>query len=117
MKEYSNLKIKEWAVEDRPREKLRLKGVKSLSPAELIAILIGSGNVEMTAVDLAKLILSNSNNRINELNRLTLDQLMSYKGIGEAKAVSIMAALELGRRLKQEESVHLDSLFHNPRRT
>ncbi|MCH8903364.1 MAG: DNA repair protein RadC [Bacteroidetes bacterium] len=90
--------IKLWAEEDRPREKVLLKGKESLSPVELIAILIGSGNVNESAVDLAKRILLGVNNDLNELGKLTVEDLLKYKGIGNAKAVSIIAALELGRR-------------------
>ena len=90
--------IKLWAEEDRPREKVLLKGKESLSPVELIAILIGSGNVNESAVDLAKRILLGVNNDLNELGKLTVEDLLKYKGIGKAKAVSIIAALELGRR-------------------
>ncbi|MGI6073681.1 MAG: RadC family protein [Fermentimonas sp.] len=95
------LSIKEWAEEDRPREKLLLKGVTSLSNAELIAILIGSGNNEESAVELSKRILSTNNNDLNTLAKKDVyDLTQKYKGIGEAKAVSIIAALELGRRRK-----------------
>lgn len=94
--------IKTWAEDDRPREKLILKGRRSLSDAELIAILIGSGNREKTAVDLAKELLYSVNNQLHEFSKLNLHELCKFKGIGEAKAVSILAALELGRRRKEE---------------
>jgi DNA repair protein RadC len=97
--------IKSWAEDDRPREKLLLKGKSALSDAELIAILIGSGNWNETAVDLAKRILKSSNDNIAELSRLTIQDLMKFKGIGEAKAVSIAAALELGRRRREQEAM------------
>jgi DNA repair protein RadC len=97
--------IKNWAEDDRPREKLMLKGKNALSDAELIAILIGSGNQEETAVDLSKRILQGSDNSIAALSRLTVKDLMKFKGIGEAKALSITAALELGRRRREEEAL------------
>jgi DNA repair protein RadC len=95
------LNIKSWAEEDRPREKLLLKGKNTLSDAELIAILIGSGNKNETAVELAKRILASVNNDLNQLAKLNLTDLMQFNGIGEAKAISIAAALELGRRRKE----------------
>jgi DNA repair protein RadC len=94
------LKILQWAEEDRPREKLATKGKSSLSEAELIAILIGSGSRELSAVDLAKKILSYVDYDLNLLAKLTVPELQSFKGIGEAKAISIVSALELGRRRK-----------------
>lgn len=97
------LSIKKWAIEDRPREKLLIKGLGSLSDAELVAILIGSGNREESAVELAKRILGGANNNLNELGKYTVSDLMAHKGIGEAKAISIVAALELGRRRKSAE--------------
>lgn len=97
--------IKSWAEEDRPREKLMVKGKAALSDAELLAILIRSGNQEKTAVELAKEILSDAKNKLNELSRLSVGQLMKYKGIGEAKAITIIAALELGRRRRGEEAL------------
>lgn len=98
-KENSNkLVIKEWASEDRPREKLLEKGVTSLSNAELLAILIGSGNREENAVDLSKKILNQHNNSLTKLGRTTIHELCKIKGIGNAKAISIVAAIELGKR-------------------
>lgn len=94
------LNIKSWAAEDRPREKLLLKGKATLSDAELIAILLGTGTASLSAVDLAKNILQAVNNDLNELARLTVKDLMKIKGIGEAKAITIISALELGRRRK-----------------
>lgn len=94
------LNIKSWAAEDRPREKLVLKGKATLSDAELIAILLGTGTSKQSAVDLAKNILQAVNNDLNELARLTVKDLMKIKGIGEAKAITIISALELGRRRK-----------------
>ena len=92
------LRIKELAKEDRPREKMLLKGVSSLSDAELIAILIGSGNQNETAVQLAQKILNSVSNNLNTLGKQSVKELMTYKGIGEAKAITIAAAMELGRR-------------------
>jgi len=99
---YKKLCIKEWAVEDRPREKLMLKGTRSLSDAELLAILIGSGNTEESAVELSRRILTAAGNDLNELGKKQLNDLQKFKGIGEAKAVNIIAALELGRRRKEQ---------------
>ncbi len=92
------LSIKSWAEEDRPREKLLLRGKQHLSDAELIAILIGSGSRNESAVELSKRILQKSENNLNELGKCSLESLMKFKGIGEAKAITIAAALELGRR-------------------
>ncbi len=103
MNEYKKLNLKEWAVEDRPREKLLSNGARSLSDAELIAILIGSGNLSETAVELSRRILSSVNNNLNDLGRRGIDYLKTFNGIGEAKAVSIVAALELGKRRKEAE--------------
>lgn len=100
---YKKLSIKEWAVEDRPREKMLVKGVRSLSEAELIAILIGSGNLEESAVEVSRRILASVNNNLNELGKKTIADLKKFKGIGEVKAITIMAALELGRRRKESE--------------
>jgi DNA repair protein RadC len=97
-----NLSIKQWAEDDRPREKLLLKGRTSLSDAELIAILIATGTREESAVDLAKRILALAQNNLNLLGKCSVKDLQKVKGIGEAKAISIVAALELGRRRKQE---------------
>lgn len=97
------LTIKSWAEEDRPREKLLTKGRHALSDSELVAILIGSGNDKETAVDLAKRILSSVNNNLNELGKLSIANLKNFKGIGEAKAIGIIAALELGRRRQSSE--------------
>ncbi|HSO86133.1 MAG TPA: DNA repair protein RadC [Draconibacterium sp.] len=103
MNEYKKLVIKEWAVEDRPREKLSKNGPRSLSDAELIAILIGSGNLNETAVELSRRILASVDNNINELGRKSIENLKSFKGIGEAKAITIVAALELGKRRKESD--------------
>jgi len=90
--------IKQWAEEDRPREKLNRIGRSALSEAELLAILIGSGSREKTAVELSRDILLESDNNLNALGLLSVADLMKFKGIGEAKAITIIAALELGRR-------------------
>src|SRR5690554_5975713 len=103
MNEYKKLNIKDWAVEDRPREKLLSGGARSLSDAELLAILISSGNLNETAVELSRRILGSVNNNLNELARRGIDYLKSFKGIGEAKAVAIIAALELAKRRKEAE--------------
>ncbi len=97
-KENKYLNIKDWSVQDRPREKLLAQGRKTLSDAELIAILIGSGSRNESAVDLSKRILASVNNNLVDLARLEVPDLTKFKGIGEAKAISIVAALELGRR-------------------
>lgn len=90
--------IKFWAADDRPREKLVNKGKGALSNAELIAILIGSGCGEHSAVELSRQVLGSVNDNLYDLSKLSIDELKQHKGIGEAKAVSIVAALELGRR-------------------
>ena len=102
--------IKSWAEEDRPREKMLAKGKEALSNAELIAILIGSGNSKETAVDLSKRILHDNKDNLIELSRLTINDLMKYNGIGEAKAVTIAAALELGRRRRFSEALEKPSI-------
>ena len=96
--------IKEWAADDRPREKMMTKGKAALSNAELIAILIGSGNSELSAVELARSILGSVENNLIALSNLTLNDLLQHKGIGEAKAITIMAALELGKRRRGAEA-------------
>ncbi|PTM09818.1 MAG: hypothetical protein DA407_04965 [Bacteroidetes bacterium] len=101
----SSFSIKNWSQDDQPREKLRDKGKAALSDAELVAILIGSGNREESAVALCKRILASVNNNLSELGKLSIKQLMEFKGIGEAKAISIAAALELGRRRRGEEAL------------
>ncbi|GAB3235241.1 DNA repair protein RadC [Algoriphagus aestuariicola] len=103
MNQATSIKISELAEEDRPREKLLLKGKSVLSDAELIAILIGSGTRTMSAVDLSRMILREVNYDLASLAKLSVKDLMKFKGIGEAKAISIVAALELGRRRKEQE--------------
>jgi DNA repair protein RadC len=100
MEEYKNLSIKNWAVEDRPREKMLTCGTQNLSDAELIALLIGSGTHENSAVDLARQILHMAGNNLDKLGKYSVSDLKKLKGIGQARAVSIVAALELGRRRK-----------------
>ncbi|MEL1245508.1 DNA repair protein RadC [Flavobacterium sp. DGU11] len=102
--------IKYWAEDDQPREKLMLKGKAALSDAELIAILIGSGSRNESAVQLSKRILSSVDNNLNALGKQSLQQLMTFKGIGEAKAISIAAAMELGRRRREEDVVDLKKI-------
>lgn len=101
---FSSFSIKDWSQDDRPREKLRDKGKANLSDAELVAILVGSGNRNESAVALCKRILASVDNNLNELGKLSIQQLMAFKGIGEAKAITIAAALELGRRRRGEEA-------------
>lgn len=103
METFTSIKISELAEEDRPREKLLLKGKSALSDAELIAILIGSGTPSMSAVDLSRHILSSVSHNLSDLARLSIQDLKKFKGIGEAKAITIVAAMELGRRRKDAE--------------
>jgi len=98
MPEYTKLSIKKWAVEDRPREKMLKHGISTLSNAELVAILIGSGNLSESAVELSRRILSDFKNNLDHIGKSTVENLKTYNGIGEAKAINILAALELGRR-------------------
>ena len=97
------MSIKNWAVEDRPREKMLLKGIQSLSDAELIAVMIRSGSRDKSAVDLARQILHSADNNLDRLGRYNVNDFKKIKGIGEAKAVTILAALELGRRRKHQD--------------
>lgn len=102
---YENkISIKAWAEEDRPREKLSTQGRRALTDAELIAILIGSGSTTETAVELSKRILHHYGNDLNKLGKASMADLSKFKGIGEAKAISIIAALEIGRRRNETES-------------
>lgn len=96
------LTINQWAEEDRPRERMMMHGASALSNAELLAILIGSGNAEESAVELMRKILNDYHNNLNELGKASIGELCQYKGIGSAKAVSILAASELGKRRKEE---------------
>ncbi len=102
--------IKQWNEDDRPREKMLSKGRASLSDAELIAILIGSGSREESAVTLAKKMLASTKNNLNAFSKLSVDNLMSFKGIGKAKAVSIITALELAKRCRLEEALNVDKV-------
>lgn len=110
MSENNALPIRFWAEDDRPREKLILKGKTALSDAELIAILIGSGSRNETAVDLSKRILSQAGNNLNTLGKCAVAQLTNFKGIGEAKAITIVAAMELGRRRRAEVAPELTKI-------
>ncbi len=97
------LSVKDWAEEDRPREKILLKGIHTLSDAELLAIIIGSGNRNESAVELAQNILRSTGNSLNQLGKIPIKKLISdFNGVGEAKAISIIAAMELGKRRKSE---------------
>ena len=111
MQEYeTKLSIKSWAEADRPREKLLAKGKSALSEAELIAILIGSGNTQESAVELSKRILNSVDNNLVELGKLDVNALCKFKGMGEAKAISIIAALELGRRRNEQTTPERESI-------
>jgi len=99
---HSKLSISHWAEDDQPREKLRDKGPQALSNAELLAILIGSGRPGVSAVELMQEVLNDCKNNLNSLGKMTIRQLMSYNGIGEAKAITILAACELGKRRQKE---------------
>ena len=105
------LTIKDLAEDDRPREKMERKGASSLSDAELIAILLRVGNASETAVDVAQRLLGQVNNSLNELARLSLHQLTRIKGIGRTKAITILAALELGRRRNAEGPINRERIF------
>ena len=97
------LTIAHWSEDDQPREKLRDNGAQALSDAELLAILVGSGSSQEDAVSLMKRILSDCNNNLNALGKMSIRQLCEYKGIGEAKAITILAACELGKRRQMEK--------------
>jgi DNA repair protein RadC len=102
--------IHQWAEDDRPREKFLLKGKVALSDSELLAVLIGSGSRNESAVQLCQRILASSENNLNTLGKMSVAQLTKFKGIGEAKAISIAAALELGRRRRAEEAIELKKI-------
>lgn len=108
-----NIGIKSWKEEDRPREKLMLQGRRNLSDAELIAILIGSGSKKESAVELSKRILNTYDQDLNQLGKLSVPELSKFKGIGEAKAISIIAALELGRRRKEQAIPERPGISHS----
>lgn len=103
MNSKQNLSIKQWAEEDKPREKLIKKGLFSLSDAELVALLISTGTKKLSAVDVAKLVLAEADNNLNLLGKRSINDLIKTEGIGQAKAISIIAALELGRRRKKAD--------------
>lgn len=111
----SKLVIREWAESDRPREKLLDQGRRALTDAELLAILIGSGSTDETAVELCKRILKDVKNSLSGLAKKDVLELCAYKGIGEAKAISIIAALELGRRRKEEKQIEVAILNSSKR--
>jgi DNA repair protein RadC len=104
------ISIKNWSEEDRPREKLLRKGKRSLTKAELIAILLGSGSRNESAVSLSKRILSDENDRLKKVAKKSVQELMRYNGVGEAKAISITAALELANRMQEEAVLELDKV-------
>jgi DNA repair protein RadC len=121
MNRYNSQALSSWAVEERPREKVLARGVQNLSDVELIAILLGSGTRHITAVGLARIILKNAGNNLLLLGRMRIEELIRIKGVGPAKAITILAALELGRRrsgmqhpekipVKSSETVY--RLFH-----
>lgn len=109
------LVIREWAESDRPREKLMEHGRRALTDAELLAILIGSGSTSETAVELCRRLLKDVNNNLNALSKKEVAELCTYKGIGEAKAITIIAALELGRRRKEEQEQKVEILNSSKR--
>ncbi|PPK94350.1 DNA repair protein RadC [Nonlabens xylanidelens] len=108
--EKAHFSIKDWSLNDRPREKLLHKGSSSLSEAELIAILIGSGTRKMSAVELSRIIVNDAQNSLDILGKKSLKELMKYKGIGEAKAITIAAAMELGKRRAMEMPITLPKI-------
>ena len=110
MEIYPKKPITDWALEDRPREKLLYRGIGSLTDAELIAILIGSGNNKESAVELSRRIMDYVKNNLNELGKLNIENLKSFKGIGDAKAISILAAMELGRRRNHSSALELNKI-------
>lgn len=110
-REHNQLSISKLAEEDRPREKLLLKGRRSLSDAELIGILLGSGNTTMNAVELARMVLSQTGNNLHNLAKYSVEDLQQFKGIGEAKAIAVISALELGRRRKDAEAPEFSKIM------
>lgn len=106
----SNLTITDWAEEDRPRERLQRFGAEALSNAELLAILIGSGTPEQSAVDLMKTVLASCHNNLNTLGKMSISDLEAFKGIGPAKAITILAACELGKRRAREKAEEREDL-------
>jgi DNA repair protein RadC len=110
MSNYGKLGIKDWAVEDRPREKLVSRGISSLTDGELIAILISSGNSKESAVELSRRIMDSIHHNLHELGKLNCDELKRFRGIGQAKAVTLIAAMELGRRRNQSEALEYEQI-------
>lgn len=110
MSQYNKVGIKTWAVEDRPREKMINRGISSLTDAELIAILISSGNSNESAVELSRRIMESSHHNLHELGKLNCDELKRFRGIGPAKAITLLAAMELGRRRNQSEALEKDQI-------
>lgn len=104
------LSIKDWQQEERPREKLRAKGASSLSDAELIAIILGSGTIEETAVDVARNLISSNDNSFRELSKLTIEKLVEKSGIGPAKAIAIVAVFEIARRFASTDQKSLTQI-------
>ena len=112
-KEKESMTIKSWAIDDRPREKLLLKGESALSDAELVAILIKSGSKNESALNLSKRILSTVDNNLNILGKLEIADLTKYRGIGEVKAITLIAAMELGRRRRLEKALEISKITHS----
>ncbi len=110
MEPYQRKNIKDWALEDRPREKLLYRGIGSLTDVELIAILIGSGSNDESAVELSRRIMKNVKNNLNELGKMNVENLKTFKGIGDAKAISIIAAMELGRRRNHASALEMNKI-------
>lgn len=113
MKSQTTLRIKDWADEDKPREKLLAKGKKELSDTELLAILLGSGSIGQSAVELAKSILEEHGNSLTALSQADIHALKKAKGVGDAKAVTMLAALELGRRMRDERDSNQVAVIRN----
>ena len=111
--EETYLKIQDWAMEDRPREKLMQKGSRALTDAELLAILIGSGSAKLSAVHLAQLILKRYDNDLNLLAKCSVEELQRFKGIGEAKAITMASAMELGRRRRAQVTASRPKLYNS----
>ncbi|HEY5510231.1 MAG TPA: DNA repair protein RadC [Prolixibacteraceae bacterium] len=110
MSQYNKVGIKTWAVEDRPREKMISRGISSLTDAELIAILISSGNSNESAVELSRRIMESNHHNLHELGKLNCDELKRFRGIGPAKAITLLAAMEIGRRRNQSEALEKDQI-------
>ena len=104
MENGTKLNINQWAEEDRPREKMAAQGAQALSNAELLAILIGSGSTKESAVELMKRVLNDCNNNLNTLGKKSIEELTAYNGVGPAKAITILAACELGKRRQMEKA-------------